>query len=69
MSTGGKTNQPSPADRARAMRLFLHRKLDQLYERLTHPRFTGSITIELSGKDGRPGEPRTKIETYGVTEE
>jgi hypothetical protein len=54
------------ADRIVAMRLWMHRRLDALFDRLTDKDFTGTIAIELSGKDGRPGEPKARVEEYGA---
>ena len=58
----------SAADRIRALRLWLHRKLDRLYDDLCDPTFTGTMVIELSAKDGIPGQPRVRVEHYGITE-
>lgn len=54
------------ADVIVAKRLWLHRKWDDLWDMATDPKFTGTIGIEISAKDGRPGEPRVKIEHYGI---
>lgn len=66
---GDRATKTNLADRAVALRLFLHRRLDSLYKEITSAGFTGTMGIEISAKDGRPGEPRIKLETYGVTEE
>jgi hypothetical protein len=58
---------PATADRIRALRLWLHRRLDQLYDQLTDPTYTGSIAVELSGKNGIPGEPRVTESRYGCS--
>ena len=63
--------KPDPrqtADKIRALRLFLHRIIDRMYDELTSPTCTGTMRLELSAKAGRPGEPRHGIERYGVTE-
>ena len=54
------------ADVIIAKRLWLHRKWDELWDLATDPAFTGTIGIEISAKAGRPGEPRVKIEHYGI---
>jgi hypothetical protein len=56
------------ADRIVAMRLLLHRELDRLYDILCNPNWTGTVGISISGKAGRPGEPRITEEKYGVCE-
>jgi len=66
MSTQGGRPANETSDRIIAMRLWLHRRFDELYDHLTDPDFTGTIGIEISGKDGRPGEPRVKEERYGA---
>jgi len=62
---GGKSHT---ADRIIALRLWMHRRLDALYDRLTDKNFTGTVSIEISGKEGRPGEPRARVEEYGAGE-
>ena len=61
--------KPTTADRIRALRLWGHREWDALYDRLCHPSFTGTIIIELSSKDGRPGEPQVTTRKYGTGSE
>lgn len=63
---GGRPDKT--ADRIRGLRLWLHRKFDELYDRVTDPDFTGMVGIEIHSKNGRPGDPRVKEERYGVTE-
>ena len=67
MSTRSNPVNPT-ADRIIALRLWIHRRFDELYDKLTDPAFTGTIGIEISGKDGRPGEPRVREERYGVSQ-
>ena len=66
MSNQGGRPANETSDRILAMRLWLHRRFDELYDHLTDPDFTGTVGIEISGKDGRPGEPRVKEERYGA---
>ena len=67
--TNAKANTATAiADRTRNLKLFLHRKLDRLYETLTAPGFNGTISIKVSAKDGRPGEPEITVVNYGVSE-
>ena len=40
----------SPADHARALRLFLHRRLDVLFKRISAPDYTGYFLIEQHAK-------------------
>jgi hypothetical protein len=56
------------ADRAVALRLWLHRRLDRLYDRATHPAFTGTVELKLNSKQGRPGEPEAIEREYGITD-
>jgi hypothetical protein len=56
------------ADRIIALRLWLHRRLDTLYDRLTAKDFTGKVRMEISSKDGRPAEPWVVVEEYGAGE-
>jgi len=63
---GGRRNPA--ADRIVALRIWLHRKLDQLYTEMSDPAFTGEMLIKLSAKNGIPGQPRTGLEEYGAGE-
>jgi hypothetical protein len=56
------------ADRIRAVRLWLHRRLDQLLDEATDPGFSGQIEMTILSKKGILGEPRTGNYRYGVTE-
>jgi hypothetical protein len=51
------------------VRKYMIWRLDQLLEKLTRPDFTGQITLNISAKNGRPGEPREIIERYGAVEQ
>lgn len=57
------------ADRIRTLRLYLHRRIDRLFDQVTDKDFTGKVGLELSVKDGRPGDPREIVERWGVREE
>jgi hypothetical protein len=57
-----------PADRIVALRLWLHRQLDRLYDEACDKEFTGNVALTISAKDGRPGEPKLLVERYGVSE-
>lgn len=58
----------TPADRAKLVRLFLHKELDRLLREITAPKFSGGFSMELSSKDGRPGEPICNLRRYGLAE-
>ena len=64
----GRAAPNTIADVIVAKRLWLHRRMDALWDVATDPTFTGTIGIEISAKAGRPGEPRVKIEHYGITD-
>lgn len=49
-----------------AKRLWLHRRLDDLWDQANDVKFTGTVGIEFTSKDGRTGEPRVRIEHYGI---
>ena len=57
-----------PADRIRNLKLWLHRRLDRLFDEIGAPDFTGNVEISLPVKDGRPGEPWVAVKRYGVTD-
>ena len=54
------------ADRIRNLKMYTSREWLRLYEILTAPNFTGTVSLSLSAKSGRPGEPKVTIEEYGV---
>jgi hypothetical protein len=56
------------ADGIRALRLAIWRDWERLYAEAQRPGFTGTIGMELSWKEGRPGIPRFTRETYGISE-
>jgi hypothetical protein len=62
------TRQPKAADRIRAIRLWLHRRLDELLDEATEPTFTGLLEMSVPSKAGILGEPRTGTSRYGLTE-
>lgn len=65
MSTNGR--QPTEtANRIAALRLFLHRELDRVFDVVCDPNWAGTVGIQISGRAGRPGEPRVTEEKYGV---
>ena len=56
------------SDRAIALKLWLHRRLDRLFDEVLAPDWTGNVSISFSVKEGRPGMPRITPERYGVHE-
>ena len=58
----------SPADQARAKRLFLHRVLDHLLRKCTAADFTGHVYIKQSSKQGRLFDPETGEARHGIYE-
>lgn len=61
----GDKNERRIADDILQLRINLHREIDRLYAILQDPAFKGCFTIELSAKDGRPGEPKVTISRIG----
>ena len=68
MAGNDSSNATRSADRIIAMRIWLHRQLDRLYDELCDPEFTGSVGLTITAKEGRPGEPKLLVERYGVSE-
>jgi len=66
MSNQGGRPANETSDRIIALRLWGHRRFDQLYDAICHPAFTGKMIIEIPAKDGRPGEPWIRLERYGI---
>ena len=65
---GSNKPQPKQADRVRAIRLWLHRRLDQLLDAATDPIFSGEVELRISSRSGTLGEPRTGEQRYGITD-
>lgn len=65
-STVHNNVQIRAADKIRYLRVGLIRELERLLDRATDPQFTGTVGLELSSKEGRPGEPRITVTQYGM---
>ena len=63
---GRATEKISQADRIHAVRLYTLSEWSRLLALVTDPKFTGTVSIEISGKDGRPGEPKVTQTRYGI---
>ena len=54
------------ADHIRATRLWLHRRLDEMYDEICAPDFRGGLFLELPSIDGRPANPVTYVKQCGI---
>lgn len=57
-------NATRRADNNRKRRLDAHRTLDELLALMTHPEFTGSVTLEINGQSGLLGRIRKATNCY-----
>ena len=63
---GRQGEKISTADRIQAIRVYTLSEWSRLLAVVTDPKFTGSVSIELSAKDGRPGQPKVTQTRYGI---
>ena len=61
----GKQPTGTTVTKINDIRKYMIWHMDSLIEKLTDPDFTGTITLEISATQGRPGKPIETVKRYG----